>query len=528
MSALPSDYSLPFPGWRPFQLEALTALESAARESGVLFLDAPTSFGKSAVAVGLINRSGGSGIVLTGTKQLAAQYCRDFGDACEIRGRANYPCALDGRRNAANGPCTESGQPLSGACACSCEYLAARSRAARSRLVVTNMDYFLCAANHASALVPRQWAVVDEAHLLEGALMDFASVQWKEKELGELGLGLPDLDLSDTPAWQSWAKGLELQLVLTLRQAEDEARSGYPDAGDDLVRLRRLLANLRSFSRSAPERWIVERGPEGVVARPVWARDHFGPYLRRHAKKLLLMSATMISIGSVAGWLGVEEPFAELHFGSNIPVENRPFYATPAFRLGRGPLDPQVVVSWVDGLLEAYYPVPALIHTVNYPLRDLLLNRSRFARAMISHSVHDREAACRRYMKTPGFVVLVSPSLHQGADFPRKQGLQVLLKVPFPDLGDRLVAARKRQDPAWYGWATASAICQAYGRGSRLPDHLCDTWCLDANLRWFYAQHRGLFPPWFRAAVMAVEPDRALRFARQRAAYLLQRRKSAA
>ncbi len=77
---------------RPVQEEALVGVFNAF-ESGkkFVFLEAPAGVGKSACAVAL-SRYYRSSYVVTLTKQLAAQYCRDFKDARELKGRGNFDC----------------------------------------------------------------------------------------------------------------------------------------------------------------------------------------------------------------------------------------------------------------------------------------------------------------------------------------------------------------------------------------------------------------------------------------------------
>ena len=80
-----------FGTFRPAQLAALQRIaESDAR---VLLVQAPTGSGKSLIARAAGAVLGMHATYCSTTKQLQAQFCRDFQDAVELRGRANYPTA---------------------------------------------------------------------------------------------------------------------------------------------------------------------------------------------------------------------------------------------------------------------------------------------------------------------------------------------------------------------------------------------------------------------------------------------------
>ena len=80
-----------FDAFRAVQVETLARI--AESEARVILVQAPTGSGKS-----LIARAAGAVLetpatYCSTTKQLQAQFCRDFQDAVELRGRSNYPTA---------------------------------------------------------------------------------------------------------------------------------------------------------------------------------------------------------------------------------------------------------------------------------------------------------------------------------------------------------------------------------------------------------------------------------------------------
>src|SRR5262245_43462103 len=78
-----------FDSFRPAQIAALERI--AASDARVLLVQAPTGSGKSLIARAAGAVLGMRATYCSTTKQLQAQFCRDFQDAVELRGRANYP-----------------------------------------------------------------------------------------------------------------------------------------------------------------------------------------------------------------------------------------------------------------------------------------------------------------------------------------------------------------------------------------------------------------------------------------------------
>ena len=88
-------FPLPVP-IRPRQKEVLHDLQRILDDGNTkyIILEAPTGFGKSAVAI-TVARFLGSSYICTGTKELQEQYCRDFTFLKKILGSSNFECLAD-------------------------------------------------------------------------------------------------------------------------------------------------------------------------------------------------------------------------------------------------------------------------------------------------------------------------------------------------------------------------------------------------------------------------------------------------
>tara|TARA_Y100001938_G_scaffold30629_1_gene41606 strand:- start:165 stop:473 length:309 start_codon:yes stop_codon:yes gene_type:complete len=101
-------------------------------------------------------------------------------------------------------------------------------------------------------------------------------------------------------------------------------------------------------------------------------------------------------------------------------------------------------------------------------------------------------------MKSKEATVLLSPSMTEGVDL--KEDLsrfQIICKVPFPYLGDKLVRKKMNKWDWWYDLQTAKTIIQSVGRSIRSESDSAVTYILDSSWERFYGKNKKLFGPEF-------------------------------
>jgi Rad3-related DNA helicase len=105
-------------------------------------------------------------------------------------------------------------------------------------------------------------------------------------------------------------------------------------------------------------------------------------------------------------------------------------------------------------------------------------------------------------MQSPNPTVLVSPSMTEGVDLADDASrFQILCKVPFPYLGDKVIQLRKSRNSSWYACQTARTIIQALGRSVRNDDDHATSYILDADWIRFYRTNSAMFPSEFSLAL---------------------------
>jgi ATP-dependent DNA helicase DinG len=101
--------------------------------------------------------------------------------------------------------------------------------------------------------------------------------------------------------------------------------------------------------------------------------------------------------------------------------------------------------------------------------------------------------------------------MHTGVDLPDDLlRVQVIARLPFPDMGDPLVKAQMKnatkdnpldKGQRAYNYDTAAGLVQAYGRIMRSEDDWGTTYLLDPAWSWFRHAARDVLPQWFTGAL---------------------------
>ena len=310
---------------RPHQHYACAKIVSAFDQGAkVVLLDAPTGSGKTLIAEMVRQSLTTRGLYICSTLNLQEQFASDFHSAMLLRGRSNYPSldhpsatAADCSKEKTHAVCPscppDDDHPVRMHCrwchpVSACPYEQAKSAAMRSDLVCTNLAYFLNEANYVGNISHnRGLIVVDEADLLEDALLDFISVTVSPRQLKDYHLDPPTKRTVES-VWLSWATD-------SLRRVDHLLRHGIPDTDLSAQRRRRHLRSLQVGLQRllhpnhgiAGGNWVYTGYDQGaVVFKPIRVDQYARDFVWRHGTRFLLMSATTISFAAMAETLGIE------------------------------------------------------------------------------------------------------------------------------------------------------------------------------------------------------------------------------
>ena len=79
---------------------------------------------------------------------------------------------------------------------------------------------------------------------------------------------------------------------------------------------------------------------------------------------------------------------------------------------------------------------------------------------------------------------------------------QIICKVPYPYLGDKLVKKRMNRFPGWYNLQTAKTIIQSAGRSVRNSEDHAATYILDSDFQRFFGRNKALFSSDFKECLV--------------------------
>lgn len=512
--------AFPYPAYRPGQRESIDQIR-AAHASGRRFvvLEAPTGSGKSAIAMTLA-REANSAYVLTAQKLLQDQYLRDYPDVALMKGRSNYDCLVLPTTHAAAAPC------LAGRTFPECEacpYFRSKDVAISADRTVMNYAYYLAELNYAGGFGSRDLLILDEAHGIEAALMQFVEVRISDADLARVGverrlpqgsdeLGLLDGLLDLAPVLRARARDLALRLET------------LPSTGAALMEALRhkrwldgiafRLALLEASSDAGDTDWVVEEGRDVhgrvLVFRPVDVAAFAEPFLFAFGRSVLMMSATILDPATYARSLGLEPDEVEVvRTPSNFPPERRPIELRPSARLTRHRLDAELpkLVEAVAELMRTHPREKGVVHAHSYRIARAIMDglpADLRARIRTHAGAADRDAALTGHLAATEPTVLLTPSMTEGIDLAGDHARwQAICKIPYPYLGDPQVAARRERDPEWYSWRTCLTVVQAYGRSVRSEEDHAITYLLDADFPSFLRREGERLPGWFREAITA-------------------------
>jgi len=495
-----------YPGQRDLLLECLSWYYSPDQFLGV---SAATGVGKSLLGLLLSKLTNTRTMILTATKGLSHQYLADAKDigGVEVKGRNNFRCLLSPDFTAEDGVCN-----LGIACDLrdQCPYRLQLEAARKSSLVITNYAYWLAQTNYTDeGLGSTGLLICDEAHMAFSSLEGFLTVFISHADIHPLGITFPVVEPDQRQqGWRVWAESAREVASTEASRLGSEVRSVRHDKSippAPLVRAARrangLVSKLGLLS-GINEQWVVQWTQSGCRFVPKWVAHHSEDLFHTaEVPKIILMSAILSR--RTADYLGVPEDCYWVEADSYFPAENTQIWHIPTARINyrTGDMETRLWVSRIDQIIQRRLDRKGIVFTVSYERARLLLSRSRFKDIMLSHSTGDVVQVVEQFKKAPPPVVLVSPSVTTGYDFPQGDGLPQYLvvgKLPYPDTSEPVTKARHEEDKDWTSYQAMETLIQESGRISRSAGDRAEVFVLDDNIRWFMRVYGQFAPAWFR------------------------------
>lgn len=531
----------PFGAIRDQQREAIEfALREFEGGKRFVIIEAGTGVGKSAIGV-CISRALSSWLphkeeykrgayFLTTQKILQEQYLDDFGGCkgpmTSVKSSSNYQCKYHKKQS-----CGESQRLLKleqdktskffRSCSFSCVYKETKSKFMESPESITNFSYFLAETTYAGKLLPRDVLVIDEAHNSDSELSKFVEVSVSEKFAQTvLNLQMPKTLNSERAAFD-WIKNVYItKLTSHLKHIETmfEQHAGLREKVKEFDALSRQIEMLdkhmckvnRFIDLFDEDNWVFniteteDRKTRRLEFKPIDISPYSEQSLFKFGRKVLMLSATILNQRAFCESLGIPlEDASFISLPSPFPVENRPVLVSSIGKMSAGEIDNTLpkLAEAVRQILAAHPNEKGIIHCHSYKVSSYIMKNIK-NRRLLTHKSEDREDVLNQHISSKEPTVLVTPSMTEGVDLKGNLSrFQIICKVPYPYLGDKLVQKRMRKWSWWYPLQTAKTIIQSLGRSIRSADDHAVSYILDSDWDRFYGQQRDMFPESFRDSI---------------------------
>jgi len=381
----------PLDNIRPNQKKVLDDIDQALKSGfKYIFLEAPTGFGKSAVAVAL-SRFLGSSHICTSTKDLQTQYSRDFSYLFEVKGRNNFPCMVKEdmgiKESCDYGPClkdddydclyktrlsdyeiksegtiyenidinkyalkkyydkTKEHSQLVRLEWKPCVYYHQKWMSIKSSHTIYNYKYFLSDLFYSSGANKRKLLILDEAHTLESEVSSFKNFIINKEYLNRFfpKLSLPENKPLDVETYINFCTHLKERFSDYIDKAEnmvenDVNKSEINVTEKNLIDALAFEKNLSIFLEdlhSNKDNWLVtnliknenDNKINRIKMEPLDVSNYFVDIFDKGSISLL-MSATILSKDNLCKAVGLKND--EVKFikieESDFPIEHRPIY----------------------------------------------------------------------------------------------------------------------------------------------------------------------------------------------------------
>lgn len=534
--------AFPFSTPRQYQLETISEIQAAIDKGyKYIVLEAGTGTGKSAIAT-TIARLHEDSFILTVTKQLQEQYLRDFKEfdfKC-VKGRQNFNCLDDSEFSCDEGSCLEKDfNCLNGITRSSkvgiaeafegiywksnnhCSYYQQKMDALNCPIVVSNYYYALLELNKVGDFKKRDILILDEAHNLENILMGYLTLEFSRKGLKDhasINLSKQLIDQLNKKGYTEWInfalrvldkyKSKRNKLVKVIKSSNREKK----DLQLAVNTLDKIIDEIEFFIiqiNKYPKDWIVDYNKYSATIsfKPIKVDNYAKELLFEYGDVCLFMSATILDYKKFAQWLGIDEnEVYPIRRKTPFDISKHPIYIDKSLDMSYKKLSYNAPrsIPFIKEFLNNHKNEKGLLHSVSYSCAKFLMGKIDNSR-LITHDSKNREVVLEKFRKSENPNVLVSPSMNEGVDLPYDNcRFQVIYKLPYPNIGDAQIKARKNIDNYWYLYKTALTLLQTYGRGMRAEDDYCTTYIIDNRIKWFIAQNKnnGLIPDYFMEAIM--------------------------
>jgi Rad3-related DNA helicase len=443
-------------------------------------------------------------IVLTITKSLQDQYTTLFKDVQMLKGKSNYTCVVDDECTCDVAPCLIT-KKLQEKCIAEkvCPYFNARANTLSSKTCSLNYKMFFSLPDHVKQ---REYIICDEAAELEDELVKHFTCELNFKILKKLGVNIDPLPLEGYGKYERWCSKLIVDVYERIKGLTEEC-SKKDISKILLTRYKKWLLVLQSYHGSLQtladtfysSEYQIEKHETGVKFIPLKVNE-LSKYIFSHGKKIILMSATIIDPDNYCKVLGIDN-YKYIEVDSPFEAVKSPIYCSTKYKLNYKNIDSVLhnIIKQIEELCRTHKNDKGIIHThsnkITQAVRNHFIMDNRF---LYREEGVSNEHILDIHNNTSRPTVLVSPSMSHGVDLKGDLAkFQIIIKAPYPPLGDIRIKKMFEMDKRWYQNKMLATVIQSCGRGVRSVDDECVTYILDGAITDAIKMNKSRIPKHF-------------------------------
>jgi Rad3-related DNA helicase len=455
---------------------------------------------------------------LTTQKVLQEQYEKDFSSKglVSLSSSSNYQCNIDKKascKDILTANRSGSNSKKFEKCNYECVYKAKKKKFIEKRLGITNFSYFLTEKNYSQKLPNKRVLVVDEAHNLENELTRFIEISvssyFSEKILG---LKVPR-GLDTQFKVYNWIKNTyhtSLSNKINFISAQMKKFGITSTKLEEFKKITKRYDLLKSHEQKilqfiqlySKDNWVfdIEKTNQKYIKfvfKPIDISKYAHQYLMKFADYIIFMSATIISHEGFSLTIGLpSDEIISIKEASPFPPENRPIIYSPAGSMSAKNIDKTLptMVSMIKEIMGNHKNEKGIVHTHSTKIAKYLSENIKSNRIIVAYG-ENRDKALKQHNESKKPTILISPSMSEGVDLKGKLSeFQILCKVPFPYLGDKVVKKKMSKWKWWYNTQTIRTIIQSVGRSIRSEKDKAVTYILDSDWKRIKSMCRNDFP----------------------------------
>ncbi len=256
---------------------------------------------------------------------------------------------------------------------------------------------------------------------------------------------------------------------------------------DKISKLDKILESIEKkivFIEQNPDNWVIDdRESTRVVIKPIEVKQIAKQLLNNLGNINIFLSGSLPNPKKFAENLGITEYYT-INIPSIIEPKQRPIIQSYVGSMSSRNIDKTMpfLIQKINDIMEQHHNEKGIIHTFTYSIANRICSKIKSPR-LITHNSSNKEEVLNDFKSSNKNDILVSPVVHTGVDFPYDEcRFQIIVKDPFPNIGDPQIKARMKKDPEYLLMKRCETLCQEYGRAVRASDDYAVTYILDKNI----------------------------------------------